>query len=464
MKKGLALLLIVILLALGAYLGCGLLARHTYQTAMNQMQADFPGRIDASYHQGLFTSELDILLHIPIPAAHPDTPPTIAARIRQTIHHGPFIFSGQRPPGRFFMPMRLSAHGVLEVEPFLADEPPLVRHLRQLATTDITVSVPLLGGSLVSFKGRPFTTTVPLDSRELTLEWQGFDGTLTMAGADLHAYDLDFLAPGLTINGPDSAGLAVESLTTRATMRAGNHNLSLGTISTGLQKCEFRPGSDPAEKIALTDLVVRITSSEEEGLFRVEEEINLAHLLLPAKNYGPLNLKISLANLDARAIATLAETYKGMQTAPGQGEALLMTALGSQAAALLATSPEIRLENLSLASPEGAGQASALLAFNGEGEVIMNPFFLLGRLSAEADFSADEHFMAAGVKNILKEKLCGQPADSQCDQEAARAGSKQLQDLVAQNILRHENGKYTLSASFKAGQAVLNGQPMPLAF
>lgn len=464
MKKGVALLLILALLGLGAYLGFGLLARHNYQKAMAQLQTAFPGRIESSYQQGLFTSKLDLLLHIPMPAAHPDTPPTITARIRQTIHHGPFIFSAQRPRGRSFIPMQLHARGVLEVDPFLTDEPPLVSQLRQLATTDITVQVPLLGGSLVSFQGRPLNTTVPLDSQELTLAWQGFSGTLTMEGADLLSYDLDFLAPGLTINGPDGAGLAMETLTTRATMRAGNHNLSLGTISTGLQKGEIRPGNDPAAKIALTDLVIRITSAEEQGLFRVEEEINLAHLLLPAKSYGPLNLKISLANLDARAVATLAETYKGMPAAPGQGEAMLMTALSGQAAALLATSPEIRLENLSLASQEGAAQASARLAFNGEGEVIMNPFFLLGRLSAEAAFSADEHFMAAGVKNILKEKLCGQSPDSQCDQEAARAGSKQLQALVAQNILRHAGGKYTLNASFKEGQAVLNGQPMPLAF
>lgn len=462
MKKIATLVVILVLVTLSAYFVFGLLARKNCQAAIAELQVNFPGRIDSSYKQGFFTSELQIKLDIPIPDANPATPETISTRIRQTIHHGPFIFSNQNIP--MFIPVQLYAQGSLEIDPFLTNEPAFVAQLRQLASTDITVHTPLNGRTKVVFKGKPMQSSLEVDTETFTLNWQGFDGHLFLEGNNLLSYDLNFRAPGLKIKGQGSEGIVIEEITAQAQMREGIHNLSLGTVSTAIKNLEAKWGSGTEEKITMTSLDIRITSNEQQELLRVEEEIQLDHLQFADKKFGPANLKISLANLDAKTVAKLTEAYKTMQANAADNEVMALGILSNHASALLAQSPEIRIENFSLTSPDGTCLSTAFIAFNGEGEVLLNPLFLLGRLSAEANFSADERFMAVQIKNIIKESLCGQRMDPGCDQEAARASSKQLQALTEQNILLLSNGKYTLTAGFKNGQAMLNGQPMPLSF
>ncbi len=463
MKKTIGLLLCLVLITLGAYLGCGLLARYNYDKALSELQENFPGQLESSYKQGLFSSELEIILAFPLPDASAITPETISGRIKQTIQHGPLVFGG---PQKISLPIpaQLRAHGSFELEPFMANEPQAISQLRQLATTDITVHAPLKGRPEIIFTGSPRQAELTMGNESFTLNWQGFRGNLFLEGNNLLSYDLDFLAPGLEIRGAGPQGISIEEITTRARMHEGSHKLSLGTLLTTVKKIEILLGKGPEERVAMNDLKLRITNSEHDALLRVEEEISLAHLQFADKIYGPGNLKISLANLDTETVAKLTEAIKSLQGNPGNTDVMAMGLLSSHASTLLAKSPEIRIENFSMASPDGACISSAHIAFNGEGEVILNPFFLLGRLSAEADFSADERFMAVQVKNFIKERLCAENPDPACDQEAARASSQQLQDLVAQNILLLAGGKYTMTASFKDGQAILNRQPVPLSF
>ncbi|MBU0680392.1 MAG: YdgA family protein, partial [Proteobacteria bacterium] len=339
MKKAIALVLVLTLLILGAYLGFGLLARKNYEMALAELQANFPGQIESSFKQGLFTSNLSITLDIPIPNSNPDTPDTIPTKISQTIHHGPFIFRNQGQNVSLFMPVQLYAHGVLEFEPFMANEPPFVTTLRQLATTEITVHAPIKGRSEVVFNGKPLQTTLAIGTENFNLNWQGFIGTLALEGTNLLTYDLDFRAPGLEVRGTSSNGFVIEGMTTQASMREGSHNLSLGTIISAMKNCEITLGSKPEEKIAMNGLNVRITSTEKDALLRVEEEISLNHLQVTDKMFGPGNLKISLTNLDAQAVAKLTEAYKALQTDPGKSEVMAVSILSSQASALLAKSP-----------------------------------------------------------------------------------------------------------------------------
>ncbi|MEN8258076.1 MAG: YdgA family protein [Thermodesulfobacteriota bacterium] len=464
MKKVIAFILVLILITLGTYLGFGLLAKKNYEAAISEMQANFPGQVESTFEQGLFASELSVLLTIPVPAANPGSPEAISTRIRQTIHHGPFIINSKQPNSSPFTPLQLFAYGTLELEPFMANEPAFISELRQLATTDITVHAPLKGRTKVSFTGRPLHSSLALGSENFDLNWQGFTGQLYLEGSNLLTYDLDFQAPGLEMKGKGAEGIIIKEITTQATMKEGSHNLSMGTITTTMKNLEATLGNGPEDKVTMSGLNLRIANSEKDGLLRVEEKVSMDRLQFSDKKYGPGTLQISLANLDAQAVAKLTEAYKELQANPANDEVMALGLLSSHASALLAKSPEIKIEDFSLTSPEGACQSSAHITFNGDGEVIMNPLFLLGRLSAEADFSADERFLAVQAKNFIKENLCAERTDPDCDHEAAQEGSKQLKALIDQNVLVLKGGKYTLTASFKNGQPMLNGQPVPLSF
>ncbi|MDR9501429.1 MAG: YdgA family protein [Desulfurivibrionaceae bacterium] len=463
MKKVLILITVLIFLFLGAYAACSFLAQRQYALAVTEMEKNFPGQIDSSYEQGLFSSQLVIRLKMATGEAHPAMPETITSRISQTIHHGPFIFRAPPPGGSRFRPVQFTAHGTLEIEPFIANEPPLIAQIRQLAATDINVHAPLMGRTRVSFRGTPRQESWGVGSESFSLAWQGFTATLFLEDRNLRTYDLDLELPGVAIQGQGARALVLDEMRFQATMEEGSNHLSLGTMLISLQKLEVIPGNRAEEKIIMAGLQGRLTSSAENGLLRIEEEITLDHLLLAGQQYGPANLQISLANLDAQTVAQLSKEFQALQMQEGN-EAMARDILSSHVPALLAKSPEIRLNDFSLATPAGACEASARLAFDGEGEMSSNPLLLLGRLSAEAALTADEGFLAVQTKKIIKQRLCGQHPAPDCDQEAARAGSKQLQDLTEQGILVLKGGKYTLKASFKNGQALLNGQPIPLPF
>jgi uncharacterized protein YdgA (DUF945 family) len=320
-----------------------------------------------------------------------------------------------------------------------------------------------MGRTRVSFRGKPRQESWSVGSETFALAWQGFTATLFLEGRNLLTYDLDLELPGVAIQGQGARALVLEEMRFQATMEEDSNHLSLGTMLISLKKLEVISGSRAEEKITMAGLQGRLTSSAENGLLRIEEEITLDHLLLADQQYGPANLKISLANLDAQTVAQLSKEFQALQMQEGN-EAMARDILSSHVPALLAKSPVISLEDFSLATSAGACEASARLAFDGGGEMSSNPLLLMGRLSAEAALTADEGFLAVQTKKIIKQRICGQHPDPDWDQEAARAGNKQLQALTEQGVLVLTGGKYTLKASFKNGQALLNGQPIPLPF
>ncbi|MDA3786376.1 MAG: DUF945 family protein, partial [Deltaproteobacteria bacterium] len=137
MKKVLIPITLLIFLFLGAYATCSFLAQRQYALAVTEMEKNFPGQIDSSYEQGLFSSQLEIKMKMAMGEAHSAMPETITSRISQTIHHGPFIFRAPPPGGSRFTPVQFTAHGTLEIEPFMANEPAILTQIRQLAATDI---------------------------------------------------------------------------------------------------------------------------------------------------------------------------------------------------------------------------------------------------------------------------------------------------------------------------------------
>ena len=46
--------------------------------------------------------------------------------------------------------------------------------------------------------------------------------------------------------------------------------------------------------------------------------------------------------------------------------------------------------------------------------------------------------------------------------QAEAMSSELLQNLEAQNLVVHSNGKYSVSASYEPGKIVLNGRPVSL--
>ena len=91
MKKFIVVIVILGLVATGAYAGFGMLARQNAMTGLESIQKQLPGVIERDIKGGLLQSQV----HARIPLPHlAEIDRNAALVIDETIYHGPFIFSG----------------------------------------------------------------------------------------------------------------------------------------------------------------------------------------------------------------------------------------------------------------------------------------------------------------------------------------------------------------------------------
>jgi uncharacterized protein YdgA (DUF945 family) len=325
--------------------------------------------------------------------------------------------------------------------------------------------VPLSGNTTILFSGAPLSKEFNIEGENLEIDWQGFSGSMQILGS-IQNFTYEFLAPGFSISTGGPEKLVVDTITSSGTAHSGSFDIGLGSYKAGIKSIGITLSADPGDELLLGETNFNVVAAETNGLLTISEIIDVKTCRLDNKTYGPANLTVHLRNLDAKSLASMNQAYIDMQkdgnTSSDAMQIKLMEMITTHGATLLSKSPQLDLENISLQTTEGKGELNLKISFNGDGEIVMNPFFLLGRLSAEAKFGADERFLAVLAKDVFKESMCDDDYDTACDQQAARASSDQLQALISNNQLRLENGRYIAEINYKDGAATLNGSPMPI--
>ena len=462
MKKIVIALSIVVLLVLGSYGVFGFIAKRNFDKGMADLNTQIPSHIDVTYKQGLFSSTAQLSLEIPINDNNVDVKQVITTR--HTIYHGPFVLHPMQENHPAYIPVQAYTEGTLHYEFQGSIDKNIAQAFKEASTTKITAYIPFIGNPKILFSGSPLNKEFDVDGDILAIDWQGFTGSLELQGS-MRNFTYDFMAPGLTIANDGPEQLVISAITSSGVARTGSFDIGLGAYKAAVKHVAIVLSAEPGDTLVLDDIRVAITADEAEALLTVSEIFDIASLSFNNKTYGPVNTTVHLRNLDAKTLSTMNREYVTIQKAnshdPQTMQDQLLTMVTNQAPALLAKSPEFEFENISLKTANGTGQGRFIIRFNGDGEIVLNPFFLMGRLSADASFGADERFLAVLIKDIAKEAMCDDATDMACDQRAAEASSNQLQALVTQKQLMLDNGKYTATVSYKDGAATLNGQPVP---
>jgi uncharacterized protein YdgA (DUF945 family) len=463
MKKILAASLILALLTAGAYGFFGILAKRNFDNTMEQINAQVPGQIAITYKQGFLSSTVE--LHSPIPVTDRGIDLDLAVSTSHTIYHGPFIFhkmqNGQPP----YIPVQAYTEGSLFYELTGAVDPKLAQGIKDATNTTISAYIPLMGDARVEFSGAPLSQEFELDGTLLTIDWQGFNGTLDSQGS-IRDFTYDFTAPGLVIATAGPERFELGPITAKGTAHSGNFGIGLGNHRATVQNMGITFADGSSNGLRMENMDLEIILAEQNDLLSISAVFNMKTLASRDKVYGPANLTFHARNLDARTLALMNQEYIEMQkNNPGDRGAMqaqLMQMASTHGLTLLSKSPEFEFENISLQTAEGSGELHLKIRFNGEGEVIMNPLFLLGRLEVEASLGADERFLTALAKDMLKASTCTDAADTTCDQQAARASNEQLQQLLDNKQLVLENERFSSTLTYKDGAATLNSTPIPL--
>lgn len=461
MKKIVIALTIVILLVIGSYGVFGFMAKKNFDRGMAEIKARTPSHIDITYKQGFLSSTVDLSVKIPIDGVDVD----LVGTTHHTIYHGPFVFHHNQDGRPAYIPVQAYTEGTLFYELSGDIGPELASNIKEATTTRISAYIPLTGNAEILFSGEPLSKEFTIEGDILAVDWQGFSGSMELQGS-LRDFTYDIVAPGLTISGDGPESVAISAITSSGAAHTGSSDIGLGSYKAGIKNIAVRLSAEPGDEVILDDMQVMVTADEKDGLLTIAEIFDIASFSFNEKSYGPANTTTYLRNLDVKALTAMNRDYVAFQKENGHdSQAMqdkLMEMVATHGVSLLSKSPELEFANISLQTAEGKGEAKLIIRFNGEGEVVMNPFFLLGRLSADASFGADERFLAVLIKDITKEAICDDTTDPACDQQAAQASSKQLQGLVTAKQLILENGRYSATISYKDGASILNGKPMPL--
>ncbi len=463
MKKILIVPVVFVLLIAGSYGVFGYLAKQNFDHALAEVSTQIPSHIDITYKQGFLSSTVEVTTTFPI--ANSNVMLDIGMTTSHTIYHGPFVFHPMQGNHPFYIPVQAYTEGNLFYELIGEVDKQLARDIKEITATKITTYIPIMGDTTIQFSGEPLSKEFEIEGKILAVDWKGFTGSMNMKSS-MRDFTYEIIAPGLLVTSDGPERFAVSDMTSHGTSRPSSYDIGLGDYKAGVKNIDITLSGDPEDNVQFENVTLHIIADEKEGLLTFSELFDIGMLSFHDKTYGPFNSTVHLRNLDAKAISDMNHEYIEMQKLHANDteamQAQLMQMATTHGVTLLSKSPEFEFENLSLQTAEGSGEIKMKISFNGEGEVVMNPFFLMGRLSAEASLDADERFLAVLAKNVMKEAMCDDVDDQVCDQRAASTSSQQLQNLLDNGQLLLENGRYVSRIAYKDGAADLNGAPLPL--
>jgi len=137
-------------------------------------------------------------------------------------------------------------------------------------------------------------------------------------------------------------------------------------------------------------------------------------------------------------------------------------------------SPKIELRKLSLETSGGKLEGHLGIYADGEGlenvDLAQNPVLMLAALTADAGITVSKELFISALTDHKKEEVLNNlasmgddpPTDEELAELARGAAEDEINMLVSGDILVSEGDFYKIEAAYKAGQVIINGQPIDL--
>lgn len=479
MKK-LVILSVVILLCVAGWAGATYLVGGQVESQYTRLLDEF-GQLgpitmsQQSYQRGFLTSTARTVLELKLPAttrpgaqaAADAQNETLQLVFASAIKHGPLPAGSA--PGMALIETRL-----VSVTPSNETFEQLLNQFPQLTET--------LSVTRIDFSGS-MTDRVRLPALETTIDdaqikWGGLSVDSSYAPGDktiVGTFDL----PSLEIHG-EKGELAWQGLHGKLDLVEALPLLYVGSteVDFGGMEMNFAKGKDGAQQaVQLNGIKLSSRSDCREKLVNFKQTLEFGGVLVDGESYGPGRCVIDAKNLDGEVLggfqAQVRELYRsGQGSTPDELVGQLLPLYTRMLIELLEKSPEFNISSFSFATPQGNIDGRLLIKYHGsQGVDTQNPQAMLQALDASAELAIHENLVkqliAQNLKNELTAaKLNGQIPDtfSAADiaELAAQQSDAQLEMVLAQALVVRDGDMIRSNATFKQGELVVNGQPLPL--
>jgi uncharacterized protein YdgA (DUF945 family) len=429
MKKIVIIMLILAVVIGGAPYIVGSNVESQFRTQVNTINSNPSFTINISeYNKGWFTSTATLELDLTLP---PEMAAFVAknqVKINQKIQHGPILWQGNGL-GIGLM----DAEVEIELPAELKQEMQKVAAFQEKLLT-ITSRTGFDLSTRTQIKLKPFS--VNQDGTKLdVLPAQGefyytmegkIEGAMNWQGMKAEKSETQAFTLG-EINLDTKQQLVMGEMFKPSALFNGYANFSIAQLAV--------TSDNPAEAMAMTNLNLKATSKVETGLMKVSSDFSIEAIEAIQQRFEHIQFNLALNNLDTQVLQQMNQILSDNQSADPMAMAAQLQGVLPQ---LIAKGPELHITKLGMQTHAGLINTDMQLSFDQEVYDPANPMTMILALDADAQGFAPEAFFS------------GFGLDAN------------INDMVANNFLKRDQSNLTFKFSFKQGQALLNGNPMPL--
>lgn len=375
------------------------------------------------YNQGWFSSDVKIKLLFDVAGA-PVTDEDLVV-ITQKMQHGPLLWKS----GGFGFGLTDIQYGV-EFPKEIQDE------LQDINTDSVLVTSRLAfdGSSTSSIAISPFTLNK--HNNQVIVNQGQFDANVNMSGKVL----LDGSWQGIQIKEEDRLIFDLKALSVNADQSLiegemfSKSALFAGDFKMGVETVEIK-GHSPADSFNINDISFTSESKFDGDLGKVGFVLGAKKLTAVGQEFNDLTYDVSVQNINKQTMLAM----NNLMMDGGDPEALMME-YQNLLPDLFKQNPSVALNKLGVTTSVGEIDTNALIKINGEMYDANNPMSLMAALDAKAN----GHAPASFFDNF------GMGSD--------------IEMMVQQNMLVRDGDNIKFDVSFKNGELLLNGAPMPMGF
>lgn len=390
---------------------------------------------------------------------------------KDTIYHGP-IPIGLLSKGKFMLkPVMAIIESQAEIKTEVEDEYSVL--INTLPPIDIDTRL-LLDGYGTSEISIPSVETELNDGRNL--KWSGLDGFVNFTPELYTVYSV--INSGELKIEDDTFRLTISGIDIESNLDypASNYKNPLGDLYLKIDKftSEDKDG-DESNKVTLTNLEFDGSTNQKGDLLNHTQSLAFETLMVGGNRYGPGIYELQTRNIDKKTFEEIQKALEQNQNLEGSTAKDLLTAeLIKALPSLFKSSPEIELTELSIKTGQGEIVGHAIISVDGTNlenpEMATNPIFLLTSVSAEINLSISQKLMNNLLKDYKIEEISDEikdkgeqlPPEEELQELGRARAQSEIKDLLDQNILVINKGKYQIVANYGVGRVTLNGQPLDL--
>ena len=308
--------------------------------------------------------------------------------------------------------------------------------------------------------------------------WKGFTGQVDYDTNSFHSIS-DLKSPGFEVDGEDST-LTLSGLKgwSELSYSEPGAEYPTGDVNFTVESVDFvaKPGAKSKKNLTITNLEFTGNSEEKGGLLDSSHSAVFDELTFGSDKYGPGGYELSISNVDSASWKKLQRLINENQNAADNEEmkARFTGELVDLLPGFIGKSPKIELRKLSLETSGGRLEGRLGIYADGSGlenvDLAQNPVLMLAALTADAGITVSKELFLSALTNHKKEEVLNNlasmgdepPTEEELIELARGAAEDEIDLLVSGDILVSEGDSYKIEAAYKAGQVIINGQPIDL--